>query len=524
LGRFSARRLPGHFAVSGSDAPWLRRLSVAKPKVQEVFAIRCSAGELAVVERRFRVISFAPARAGVLMKALVLTLTAFCIAASAFAQEGEQSSTRKLLPYDYHIDDLPNDLRLVTIPTDYPNLVAFYIVVATGSRNEVEPGKSGYAHFFEHLMFRGSENYPPGARDQILQRAGAQTNAYTTDDRTVYHQTFSKEDLDEVMKMEADRFQRLKYEEPEYRTEALAVLGEYNKNSAAPTLKLFETLRANAFTTHTYKHTTMGFIQDIEDMPNQFDYSWEFFRRYYRPEYTTILLVGDITRERALELTKKYFGEWERGDYKPEIPTEPPQTEPKTAHVDWPTPTLPYVVVAFHAPPYSDTEKDKAALDLMSEVAFGQNSDLYKKLVIEEQKVDTLGANYPERIDPTLFTVIARVKDAKDMDYVREQILATFQRFSTEAMSQEQLDATRSRLRYGTALQFESSDAIASALAPYLALRRTPEAMERMFALYETITPDDVRAMSAKYFIEPKRTIVTLATKQPEAAKTEGGR
>jgi zinc protease len=458
------------------------------------------------------------------MKALVLTFTAICIAASAFAQEPEKTSGRKLLPYEYHIDDLPNDLRLVTVPTDYPNLVAFYIVVATGSRNEVEPGKSGYAHFFEHLMFRGSENYPPGARDEILQRAGAQTNAYTTDDRTVYHQTFSKEDLDEVMKMEADRFQRLKYEEPEYRTEALAVLGEYNKNSAAPTLKLFETLRSNAYTAHTYKHTTMGFIQDIEDMPNQFAYSWEFFRRYYRPEYTTILIVGDITRERALELTKKYWGDWERGNYKPEIPQEPEQTAPKTAHVDWPTPTLPYVVVAFHAPAYSDTEKDKAALDLVSEVAFGQNSELYKKLVIDEQKVETLAANYPERMDPTLFTVIAKVKDQKDMDYVREQVLATFQRFSKEAMSQEQLNATRSRLRYGTALQFDSSESIAGALAPYLALRRTPETMERLFAVYDTITPQDVQTIAAKYFVEPKRTIVTLASKKADAAKTEGGR
>ena len=462
------------------------------------------------------------------MKALVLTFIAICIAASAFAQQASpppESTARKLLPYDYYIDDLPNGLRLVTVPTDYPNLVAFYLVVATGSRNEVEPGKSGYAHFFEHMMFRGSENYPAGKRDEILQRAGAQTNAYTTDDRTVYHQTFSKEDLPEVMAMEADRFQRLKYEEPEYKTEALAVLGEYNKNSAAPTLKLFETLRANAYTTHTYKHTTMGFIQDIEDMPNQFDYSWEFFRRYYRPEYTTILLVGDITRENAVELVKKNFGGWERGNYKPEIPTEPEQTAPKTAHVDWPTPTLPYVVVAFHAPAYSDTEKEKAALDLVAEIAFGENSQLYKKLVIEEQKVDTLSASYPERMDPTLFTVVAKVKEQKDMDYVRDQVLATFERFTKEAIPEKQLDDTRSRLRYSTALTFDSSEAIAGAVAPFLALRRTPETMDKLFALYDAVTPEEARTFAAKYFVEPRRTIVTLATKKDAAAaKTEGGK
>ena len=80
-----------------------------------------------------------------------------------------------------------------------------------GSRNEVEKGKSGYAHFFEHLMFRGSENYPPGMFDKIMQKAGASSNAYTSDDRTVYHATFAKEDLEEIIKLDADRFQHLKY-------------------------------------------------------------------------------------------------------------------------------------------------------------------------------------------------------------------------------------------------------------------------------------------------------------------------
>ena len=459
------------------------------------------------------------------LKTFTGLLLLLSIAAVSFAQESPKATTRKLIPYDYYIDDLPNDLRVVTIPTDYPNLVAFYIVVGTGSRNEVEPGKSGYAHFFEHLMFRGSENYPADARDVILQRAGAATNAYTTDDRTVYHATFSKEDLPAIMKMEADRFQRLKYAEPEYKTEALAVLGEYNKNIAAPTLKLQETLRATAFKQHTYKHTTMGFIKDIEDMPNQFDYSWEFFRRYYRPEYTTILVVGDVKRDEVVEMVRSNFGTWERGNYKPEIPREPEQNEPRTAHVDWNTPTLPYVTVAFHNPAYSDEQKDYAALDVLSAVAFGQNSDLYQKLVLEEQKVDALNASNPERMDPHLFTVTARVKDPKDVDYVRDQVLATFQRFTSEAMPQKKLDDTRARLRYETALGFDSSEAIAGAVAPFLALRRTPETMDRLFGLYDTITPEDVRSMAAKYFTENKRTIVTLATNAGAGvAKTEAGK
>lgn len=444
------------------------------------------------------------------MKLLIVVSLLLCIPLATLAQNGQ---TRKLFPYNYSIDDLPNGLRLITVPTDYPNLVALYIVVQTGSRNEIEEGKSGYAHFFEHLMFRGSQNYTSDQRDEILKRAGADSNAYTSDDRTVYHEVFSKEDLDEIMKLEADRFQRLKYTPEQYKTEAGAVRGEYDKNSASPFSKLYEKLRETAFKKHTYAHTTMGYIKDIQDMPNQYDYSWQFYNRYYRPEYTTIVLVGDVTRASALQMTKDYFGTWQRGDYLPQIPKESEQDGPRTGHVDWPTQTLPYVVVAFRGPAYSDENKDKAALDLLAAVAFGENSDLYQRLVLKEQKTDFIGPNFDDQIDPELFAIFSRVKDQKDVDYVRDQIMATFKRYSQEQIPQAKLDATRSRLRYSVALQMDSSTAIAGTLAPYIALRRTPETMNKVFALYEQITPEDIRAAAARYFIERNRTIITLSTK-----------
>src|SRR5436853_2252611 len=201
------------------------------------------------------------------MKRLAILLVLSCLSMTSLAQQRET----KLFPYNYTIDDLDNGLRLVTVPTDFPNMIALYIVVQAGSRNEVEPGKSGYAHLFEHIMFRGSENYTPEQRDLILKKAGAESNASTNSDRTTYYEVFSKEDLEPVMKLEADRFQRLKYPEPAYKTESLAVLGEYNKNSADPTEKLDEVLHQTAFTKHTYEHTTMGFLKDIQDMPNQYD-------------------------------------------------------------------------------------------------------------------------------------------------------------------------------------------------------------------------------------------------------------
>jgi zinc protease len=443
------------------------------------------------------------------MKTLIIASLILCLPLLALAQQ-----SRKAFAYDYTTDNLPNDLRLITVPTDYPNLVALYIVVQTGSRNEIEKGKSGYAHLFEHLMFRGSEHYTGQERDAILKKAGADSNAYTTDDRTVYHEVFSKDDLDKVLELESDRFQRLKYAPDAYKTETKAVLGEFNKNSADPEEKAYEVLRATAYQRHTYAHTTMGFIEDIEDFPNQYEYSLQFYGRYYRPEYTTIVLVGDVKRDEALAMVKKYFGDWKRGSYVPDIPSEPDQTSPREGHVDWPSDTLPLIYVAFRGPAYSDESKDKAALDLLAPIAFGENSELYQKLVLKEQKVDSLSYTFEDRADPELFLVSAKVKDVKDTDYVRQQILESYQRYTTELIPQAKLDSTRARLRYEFALGMNSSEAIASSLAEYIGLRRTPLTIDKLFALYDTITPNDIRDIAARYFVDRHRSIVTLSTKK----------
>ena len=416
----------------------------------------------------------------------------------------------KTFPFAYTQQDLPNGLRLVTIPTDSPNLVSIYIVVQTGSRNEVEAGKSGFAHLFEHMMFRGTAKYPPEKYNQILQRAGAASNAFTSDDLTAFYTTFSKEDLPEILAMEADRFQTLKYTLENFKTETGAVLGEYNKNSSDPEEKLDEVMHDTAFDRHTYKHTTMGFLKDVQDMPNEYDYSIKFFDRYYRPEYTTIVVAGDVDPKTVRALVDKDWGNWKRGSYHPDIPVEPAQQGPRESTIDWPSPTLPLVEIAFHGPAYSDSDKDWAALDALATLAFSRNSDLYEQLVVREQKVDRLVADMPQSVDPNLFEVEARVKKAEDVSYVREQILETIKKFQDDLVPSEKLSAVKSRERYGFTMQLDNSQSVAAAVARYIALRRTPDTIDKLYALYSRLTPEDVRAAARKYLTENNRTIVTL--------------
>jgi zinc protease len=440
----------------------------------------------------------------ILLKLLLLALCAGVALAVPAAQ--------KVFPYNYSQDDLPNGLRLVTIPTDYPNIVALYVVVQTGSRNEVEPGKTGFAHLFEHMMFRGTEKYPPDKYQGVLTAAGASSNASTTDDFTNYYTTFSKEDLEKILEMEADRFQNLKYSEAVFRTESLAVLGEYNKNSANPVSKLSEVQQDTAFTTHTYKHTTMGFLKDIQDMPNQYNYSLQFFDRYYRPEYTTIIVAGDVTREQVKPLVEKYWGNWKRGNYKAQVPAEPPQQGPRQNSVKWPTPTLPYVAVSYRIPAYTDTEKTSAALSVLSSLAFSPTSDLYQKLVIREQKVDALRGAPGMNVDPSLFTIMARVKKESDMKGVEDDILATVKTFAETPVAKERLEAVKSNLRYSFALSMSTSDAVAATVVRFVALRRTPETINRLFDMYSQVTPEDVQNAARQYLLERGRTIVTLTS------------
>jgi zinc protease len=241
-----------------------------------------------------------------------------------------------ILPFEASETTLPNGLRVIVVPTGFPNLVSIQIPVQVGSRNEVEPGRSGFAHFFEHLMFRGTPNTSGEVFRETMARAGARDNAGTGNDRTTYYATFAKEHLGSIIALYADMFQHLAYSESDFRTEAGAVLGEYNRNAADPTLKLFEVQRDRFYQVHTYKHTTLGFIEDIENMPEMYDYSKVFFERWYRPQYTTIIVAGDVTPQQVLPLVEKHWGAW-KADAPADvtIPVEPAPRGPIYAHVPW---------------------------------------------------------------------------------------------------------------------------------------------------------------------------------------------
>ena len=416
-----------------------------------------------------------------------------------------------ILPFKATEKTLANGLTVIVVPTGFPNIVSLQIPVQTGSRNEVEPGKSGFAHFFEHMMFRGTKAWPPEKYQEVLTQMGARQNAYTTDDYTNYHTTFSKEDLEKMLQVEADRFMNLDYSPEGFKTEARAVLGEYNKNSANPLFKLEEVQHEKAFTTHTYRHTTMGFLKDIEDMPNQLEYSKTFFSRWYRPEHTTVIVAGDVDPARVVRLVEKYWGGWKRGSYSVEIPQEPPQKAPVYAHLAWTSPTLPWVTVAFHGPAFSDTKKDFAAMDLLFDLEFGETSDIYKKLVEREQKVDQMFADSGGTQDPGLSTVFARVKKIGDSVSVRDEILKVFGKAAAEPIDARRLEEAKSNARYSFARRLDNTETIAATLARFVRFERSYATLNRLYRMYASLTPADLQAVAKKYFTDANLVVATVS-------------
>lgn len=456
-------------------------------------------------------------------KLIAIALSAFIVISCSPTTEKENEK-QGIFPYEIHQTMLDNGLNVVTVPYNSPGLASFYIVVRAGSRNEIEPGKTGFAHFFEHMMFRGTEKYSKEAYSEALKAIGAAANANTWWDRTVFHMTGNANMLDKMFELESDRFMNLKYSEADFKVEAGAVKGEYTKNYSSPYMKLYEKTYNTAFTKHTYSHTTMGFWEDVVDMPNQYQYSLEFFDRFYRPEYCTVIVVGDITPEKVDALAKHYFGEWKHGSYTQEIPVEPEQTETRYAHVqekNFP----PVLGLNYKDPAFSVEKKDLAVLDLIGSLAFSEKSPIYKKLVVDERKVRQLSAGGLDMVDPGLWSIDAVLVKQEDMTEVKNELEGVLEKLKSEPVDSAELAQAKSHIKYDYAMGIDSPDAIANSLAWYTWLTGNPASVNKAYARYDAITPQDIMDVANRYFVSKHLTVSTISADEeyvePETIKND---
>ncbi len=422
------------------------------------------------------------------------------------------SISDNIFPYEIKQYSLNNGLNLVVIPYNSPGVIAYYTVVRTGSRNEVEPGKTGFAHFFEHMMFRGTEKYSDVEYNRVLKLLGADSNAFTSLDLTVYHIVASADALETIIDIESDRFQNLKYSKEQFQTEAGAILGEYNKSAMNPFQILNEEMSKLAFTSHTYRHTTIGFLEDIKEMPNQYEYSLQFFDRYYRPEYCTVVIVGDVNFDKAKSHIEKYYGNWKRGTFTPNIQMEAEQKVERTKNAQAPNKTLPYLYIGYKVPEFNDASKDVAALNVISRLLFAETSELYQKLVLDEKLVDFVSGSAPSNRDPSLFRIYARIKRESDIDKVKEAIYNAIDKLKSDPISIKKLHDVISNLKYSFIHGLDNPDDVASTISYYVNLTNDPNSLNRFYSTISSVTPDDIQAAAKKYFGSEGRNVVLLTS------------
>ncbi len=314
-----------------------------------------------------------------LMRTLALSLSV-CLALAAPA-------SAQVLPHAPEVERLPNGLSVVFVPYDSPGITAYFTLVRTGSRDEVQPGRSGFAHLFEHMMFRGTRTMSGHDYELRMQRLGADNNAYTTEDYTLYTVTLPTTSVDDFIAVEADRFQHLSYAEQAFQTETRAVLGEYNKSAANPVSQMWESLAELTFTRHTYGHTTIGYLRDVRAMPGLYTFSQQFFRQFYTPDNCTVIVAGDFDRARVLARVREAYGPWRGRRANPTVPQEPAPTAPRRRDLAWEGTSPRRMLVGYRVPAFSLESRDNAALEVLHALAFSASSDLYQRLVVQRPRL-----------------------------------------------------------------------------------------------------------------------------------------
>ena len=409
---------------------------------------------------------------------------------------------------EYQLTTLPNGLTVVLEEDHSTPIVHLQLWYHVGSKNE-KPGRTGFAHLFEHLMFKGSKNVLPEAHTSMVASVGGQSNAYTTDDETVFWETVPAQYLPMILWLEADRMATLKVDKDTFTNEREVVKEERRMRvDNQPYGRLNEIIYDQAFTVHPYKHATIGSMQDLEAA--SIDDVRDFYRTYYVPANATIALVGDFDSAQAMQLITQYLGRVPKAEraVPRDIPKEPPQTKEKRITMQQPWP-LPAVVVAYHIT--NDGNPDSYPLHIAAKVlSDGQTSRIYQKLVYEKRLAVAAFGNANLIEDPNLFYAVAIVQPGKTPKEATDALIDELDRLKTEPITDHELQRSKNQFARDYILGRESNQQKASTLAHAIVIHNDIKTADGEFDIFQNITVADVQRVARTYFRPENRLVLTL--------------
>ena len=436
-------------------------------------------------------------------------LAAVAIGAAVLVAATERSSAAVRPPkLQYEISTLPNGLTLVLSEDHSTPIVHVNLTYHVGSKNE-KPGRTGFAHLFEHLMFKGSKNVLPEAHTSFVASVGGQSNAYTTDDETVFWESLPSQYLPLALWLEADRMATLRIDKDTFTNEREVVKEERRMRiDNQPYGRLNEIIYDQAFTVHPYKHPTIGSMADLEAA--SVEDVRDFYRTYYVPSNATLVIVGDFDAAQAVQLVNQYLGRVPKADrdVPRDIPKEPPQTKEKRVTLQQPVP-LPAVVVAYHVT--YDGNPDSYPLHIASKVlSDGQSSRIYRKLVYEKQMAVAAFGNANLIEDPNLFYAVAIVQPGHTTEEVSAALITELDRLKTDPITEHELQRTKNQFARDYILSRESNQQKAGQLAHAVVIHRDIKTADGEFDIFQNISVDDVQRVARTYFRPENRLVLTL--------------
>jgi zinc protease len=412
---------------------------------------------------------------------------------------------------------LDNGLRVVLSEDHSAPTYGISITYDVGSHNE-KPGRTGFAHLFEHMMFQGSQNVGKGEHMILVEDNGGDMNGTTTEDRTNYFESFASNQLDLGLFLEADRMRSLVISQANLDNQRNAVeeerrLGVDNQ----PYGKTSEVLQDTVYDNFANKHSVIGSMQDLNAATVK-DVQ-DFFRVYYAPNNAVLTLVGDFQPQVALAKIKQYFGGI------PAQPTppgpdlaEPAQHGERRKTIEDPFAEIARLDIAFKTPP-GNTD-DWYDLDVLSDVlGGGQSSRLYQSLVKDKELAVNVFAFVDEHRGPSTFNVVILARPGKDLKDVEKAVYAEIDRLKTQPVADWELQKVRMTNRRQTAQRLQSTLYRAYLIGEDASIFHDPDLINTGPAKVQSVSKEDIQRAAKTYLTEDNRTVITTLPKpKAEAA------
>ncbi|MCC7126199.1 MAG: insulinase family protein [Acidobacteria bacterium] len=434
------------------------------------------------------------------MRGLISTIVA------ALVWAGSVDAASRPPKFTYQRLQLPNGLTVILHQDRSTPIVNVQLWYHVGSKDE-KPGRTGFAHFFEHLMFKGSRNVEPEQHTSIIASVGGQANAYTNEDVTVFWQTVPSQFLPLALWMEADRMATLRIEQDTFVREREVVKEERRMRiENQPYGRLNEIIYEQAFTTHPYRHPVIGSMEDL-NAATLADVR-DFYSTYYVPSNVTMVLAGDFDMDEAIGLVHRYLDRVPKAE-KPvprDIPREPAQKAGKRAVVQESVP-LPAVVVAHHIT--YDGHPDAYPLHILAKVlSDGQSSRIYQKLVYESGLALTAfgQANLIEH--PNLLYTVAIVNPGQTPEAVEKALIAELDRMKKDGVTPRELQRSKNQFARDYILGRETVQQKATHLAHAEVLHSDITTADGEFDIFQNITQADVQRVANTYFTPESRVVI----------------